>query len=296
MNIDNIDELKERYKNFEEVFKSEKYNEAVKMLDELINDLTERMDVRRAAHFEKNGHISISSSDTDKKEIYISLNHVMEYYLYVFYYKPDADVLCTDIPIGEYLRTYGGLCIKLAKYNAAKEAFIQAIEWNPMDLDAILGLAECYKYLGMNDRYLEQTKNAYRLCCTRATMARYYRNMGYINVSKYNTELARACYIYSNIYYHTENADNELKYLETALNDKTPDYSIKDMQKMFDENGIEPGPDSDTIGIIYRVGELMMHDNEYKLAKDCFSIVYDITGEKKLEALLDELEKVEGGN
>ena len=40
----------------------------------------------------------------------------------------------------------------------------------------------------------------------------------------------------------------------------------------------------------------MMHDNEYKLAKDCFSIVYDITGEKKLEALLDELEKVEGGN
>lgn len=66
-------------------------------------------------------------------------------------------------------------------------------------------------------------------------------------------------------------------------------WNIRSMQKLFDENGIEPGPQSDTIGVVYRVGELMMKDGDNRLAKDCFSIVYDITQEKALEGLLDEL-------
>ena len=66
------------------------------------------------------------------------------------------------------------------------------------------------------------------------------------------------------------------------------------MQEMFAGEGIEPGPASDTIGVIYRVGELMMNDNEYALARDCFSIVYDITREKELEPVLDELQRVLG--
>ena len=34
-----------------------------------------------------------------------------------------------------------------------------------------------------------------------------------------------------------------------------------------------------------------MEDKEYTLARDCFAIVYDITREKELEPVLDELEK-----
>ena len=151
--------------------------------------------------------------------------------------------------------------------------------------------ATVYRNLNMLDRYFIVTKQAYRYCCTRATMARYYRNMGFYYTSKYKPEVARACYIYSNIYYKTENADNELKFLEEALHDKTPDLSIAEMQDIFNQEGIEPGPSSDTIGVIYRVGELMMEDKEYTLARDCFAIVYDITREKELEPVLDELEK-----
>ena len=82
-----------------------------------------------------------------------------------------------------------------------------------------------------------------------------------------------------------------LNILERALNDKTPEYSVKQMQEILDKNEVEPGPDSKTIGIIYRVGELMMNDKDYRLARDCFSIVYDITQETQLKTLLDELDK-----
>ena len=68
------------------------------------------------------------------------------------------------------------------------------------------------------------------------------------------------------------------------------EYTIKQMQEMFDKEHVEPGPDSKTIGIIYRVGELMLQDKEYRLAKDCFMIVYDITNEPQLEGLIAELD------
>ena len=67
--------------------------------------------------------------------------------------------------------------------------------------------------------------------------------------------------------------------------------TTRQMQEILDKNEVEPGPDSKTIGIIYRVGELMMNDKDYRLARDCFSIVYDITQEAQLKTLLDELDK-----
>jgi tetratricopeptide (TPR) repeat protein len=289
MNINHIEDVKGYYEEFKKLYESGENEKAAEMMKELLENLENNINVRKAGSVSKNDVIAIGGDKDSQKDIYISLNHVMEYYIYAYYFKPEVDVKCTELPYNEYYRTYGALCMTLGKYNAAKEAYIHAIEWNPVDLDSILGLAECYKYIGKLERYIAVTVQGYRYCCTRATMARYYRNMGYYHLSKYKTDIARACYIYSNIYYHTDNADSELKYLESALNDKTPKLDIKTMQKIFDENGIEPGPQSDTIGVIYRVGELMMQDNDNKLAKDCFSIVYDITQEKALEALINEL-------
>lgn len=289
MNINHIEDVKGYYEEFKKLYESGENEKAAEMMKELLENLENNINVRKAGSVSKNDVIAIGGDKDSQKDIYISLNHVMEYYIYAYYFKPEVDVKCTELPYNEYYRTYGALCMTLGKYNAAKEAYIHAIEWNTVDLDSILGLAECYKYIGKLERYIAVTVQGYRYCCTRATMARYYRNMGYYHLSKYKTDIARACYIYSNIYYHTDNADSELKYLESALNDKTPKLDIKTMQKIFDENGIEPGPQSDTIGVIYRVGELMMQDNDNKLAKDCFSIVYDITQEKALEALINEL-------
>ena len=288
IDVNNIDELNQFFEEFRHEFENGEEKKAADMLAQLLNDLESQMDVSTAGEVDARGNITSTSGD---KAPAISINHVMEYYIYAYYYKPDWNVNVTNIPIGEYYRTHGDFCIRLGRFKEGAESFKKAICWNPVDLDAILGLGECYRNLNMLDRYFIVTKQAYRYCCTRATMARYYRNMGFYYTSKYKPEVARACYIYSNIYYKTENADNELKFLEEALHDKTPDLSIAEMQDIFNQEGIEPGPSSDTIGVIYRVGELMMEDKEYTLARDCFAIVYDITREKELEPVLDELEK-----
>ena len=314
MNINDIEDVKGYYEEFKKLYESGENEKAAEMMKELLENLENNINVRKAGSVSKNDVIAIGGDKDSQKDIYISLNHVMEYYIYAYYFKPEVDVKCTELPYNEYYRTYGALCMTLGKYNAAKEAYIHAIEWNPVDLDSILGLAECYKYLNMITRYLDMTKQAYRFCCTRATMARFYRNMGFYYLSSYNTDMAEACYTYSNIYYHTDNADSELEYIKNALaaaknnenkdsinkdedvitkeevNENGQKYTIKQMQEMFDKEHVEPGPDSKTIGIIYRVGELMLQDKEYRLAKDCFMIVYDITNEQQLEGLIAELD------
>lgn len=292
----NLDEIKEKFSGFKDLFENDDKQKACDMLKELLDSLENELNIRKAGKILNKSSITLSDKilkdnqeDDRCNDIYISLNHVMEYYIFEYYFKPEDNVCCSEIPFAHYYRTYGDFCMTIGKYHAANKAYSKAIEWNPVDLDAILGLAETYKYLDNMKKYYELTQAAYRYCCTRATMARYYRNMGFFYVSSYKPELARACYIYSNIYYHTDNADNELKYLETALGDKTPDLDIKTMQNMFDEAGIEPGPEKDTVGIIYQVGKIMLSDGDKALAKDCFSIVYDITQEKEIEKLLESL-------
>lgn len=312
MDYNKLNELKKRYGNYEEVFKSGDYDKAADILGNVLDVIEEEYKgVRKAGMIDK--ELVIRKSEGDG-QIWLCTNHIMEYYIYACYFEPEMDVKMPELPIAEYYRTYAELCVKLQKYKRAEDAYKNALCWNPVDLDSYLGLAECYKYLNMITRYLDITKQAYRFCCTRATMARFYRNMGFYYLSSYNTDMAEACYTYSNIYYHTDNADSELEYIKNALaaaknnenkdsinkdedvitkeevNENGQKYTIKQMQEMFDKEHVEPGPDSKTIGIIYRVGELMLQDKEYRHAKDCFMIVYDITNEQQLEGLIAELD------
>jgi tetratricopeptide (TPR) repeat protein len=291
MNIDSLESVQQEFEHFKKEFENGDKEKSAKQLEGLLQALENHVHVKKAGNIDKNNVITVDNKEDDRP-LTISLNHIMEYYIYAYYYKITSSLNCSEIPFVEYYRTYGQLCIELSKFNAAEEAFKNAIQWNPVDLDSMLGLAEVYRYNNKLGKFLDMTKQLYRYCCTRATMARYYRNMGFYYLSKYKPEVARACYLYSNIYYETDNAKNELAYLETALQDKTPELTILQMQEIFKENDIEPGPNPDTIGVIYRVGELMMQDHDYTLAKDCFMVVYDITREEKLEGLLHELEKI----
>lgn len=225
----------------------------------------------------------------NENSIYMSFNHVMELYIYSYYYNPVKEVKFADIPYNQYYRTYGSVLGQLELFTEAEKAYEKAMKWNPVDLDSILSLAEIYKFSNDLDNFLKTSKQVYKYACTRATMARYYRNLAYYYLEQYKPEIARALYVYSNIYFQTENADNELAYIEKALNTATPSYSLAELQKILAENEIEPGPDSTTIGIIYRVGQLMKEDGDNGLAKDCFSIVYDITQDAEVGEMLQRL-------
>lgn len=225
----------------------------------------------------------------DDENVYISLNHVMELYEYSFYFKTEKSIKCTDVMYNQYYRTYGLINLRLGNTKEARDACEKAIEWNPVDLESYLMLAEVYLAEENLEKYREVTQQAYRYCCTRATMARYYRNMGRYFLDKYQPLVARALYVYANIYFESEAADSSLSFIESALKEETPKYTIKELQQILEENDVKLGPDADTIGIIYRVGHLMLESDDFDRAKDCFAIVYDITQDEETGRLLTQL-------
>ena len=225
----------------------------------------------------------------DEDNIYMSFNHIMEMYIYHFYYKPVKEVKSTDIEYNVLYRTYGFILAQLEEYENAIKAHENAMKWNPVDLDSILSLGEVYKHNNDLDNFMKTTKQAYKYCCTRATMARFYRNVAFYYVEKYKPEVARALYAYSNIYYQTENANNELEYIAKSTDCKTPKYDLATLQQILKENDIELGPDSTTIGIIYRLGQLMMEEGNAVKAKDCFLVVFDITQDAEVGELIEKL-------
>lgn len=207
MDIHNLEQIKQEFSGFQQEFETGNKEKALEKLLELLDALEEADTSRRAAQIDKDGNVTLSSEipagkpaaeksaedgTGESQPLYMSLNHVMEYYIFAYYFQPVTEVRCTDIPYGEYYRTYGQLALSMQKYNGAKKAYERAIAWNPVDLDAYLGLAEVYKYQNQREKYLTVTKQAYRYCCTRATMARYYRNMAFYYLSGYEPETARA--------------------------------------------------------------------------------------------------------
>ncbi len=223
--------------------------------------------------------------------VFLSFNHIMEYYLYCYIFKSQKQVLAADIPFHKYYRTKGVILTMMEDYDGAKTALTEALKWNPVDLDTYLSLGETYKHTGELEEFLKITKDCYRYCCTRATMARYYRNMGYYYLQKYEPKLAGALFQYSNIYYPTDSAKEQMKYIEAALNEPIPERNVKELQQLLSGADIPLGPDSDTIGIIYRVGQIMLDENRTKEARDCFSIVYDITQDEEAREVLLRLEQ-----
>ena len=137
MDIKKLADVKDRFADYEKIFNSGNYDKAADILSAILERIEECTDERKAGTMDDT---FVKKSDMDGRPIYISLNHVMEYYVYACYFEPETDVLCTELPVGEYYRTYGSLCLKLSKFRRAEDAFKKAICWNPVDLDSYLGL------------------------------------------------------------------------------------------------------------------------------------------------------------
>ena len=266
-------------------------------------------DLRKACDISLRGEISLPK---EKGRIYIDIAHPSEYYLYGALYNPDQDVYVTSYVLecqGKKMTpalayyNLGQLCLEVLRYKEAVDAYKKAIIWDPVNVDYFFALAEAYKMLGMMERYKNVTDEAYKLCVTRATYARYLRNYGWYCTKAYMPKTARACYRLSNLVFPTANADDGLKFLDEAL-DGLKEYEFKNVTSSkvgnselltdYKENlsleGIKTGIDSKSVELYHAIGGQLLKEGDYPAAVDCFKMVYDVTAEPKILELIEECE------
>lgn len=276
-----IQRLTNAFSQAYEMYKTEKFEEAENSIIDTIKEAEEAY--------------------KDSKQRFYSFGHELEIYYFSYLKNYDKkmktlDFDFTEVDIAQYYRLLGAVYI--ARYQKKKsvtilekacKAYDDALKWNPVDLDAYFQLIEIYKELGRVDSVRKAAQESYLYCCTRATVAHYYRSMGYVYLEKFQPETAVALYQYSNIFYHSESADSELDYLSKALNRKLEQMPVADIQKVLEKNHIPTGPCKETVEITYGVAELAFEKEKYDLAKDCYTMVYDITEDAKVEEKLRQL-------
>lgn len=234
----------------------------------------------------------IEASFSKEKGTLFSFNHILEAYYFRYFKKADIEIHYAPFNIGAFYRFYGYILIRLENYKDAITAYENALDWNPVDLDSLFQLSELYKKTKDLKNTKEITLEAYNYCCSRATMAHFYRNLGFYYLESYQPETATALYIYSTIFAPSESAGRDLEYLEKALKRPTPDLSVAELQEILEKNKIPTGPNPDTVGITFRTGQLELENKHYETARDCFMLVYDLTLDKETRNILDSLSKI----
>lgn len=218
-----------------------------------------------------------------------SFQHILESYFYDYFFKKNGRYSYTEEPIVSLYHLKGSLELKLCHFNKAKIAYEKALAWNPVDLDAMFQLAELYKRQKDPDVCKAYALQSYPFCCTRASMSRYYRNLGFYYLETKQPEIAAALYQYSNIFYSSKQAEGELDYLKKA-GFPVENQPLQKLQSLLAAQDIPLGPNPDTLGIAYRVGCLEKEAGRADTARECLTMVYDLTRDEETLTLLKELD------
>lgn len=211
----------------------------------------------------------------------LSLRHISEVYLYEYYKNPDEYEI-SDTDLARPHIDKANMLLSEQRNNEALQEYLAAVMENPVSFEAVSGIIICCKRLGDIEGAYKYTKEMYNICCTRAELATYYRNMGWYYLEKYDPDLSAALYRFSTFLVESEAAEQEIKYLETALNKPMGRKNSEEIIEILKQNNIPTGPSNITLALLIKAGEEAEDSGNYIQANDCYMMVYDLTQDDEI--------------
>jgi hypothetical protein len=84
-------------------------------------------------------------------------------------------------------------------------------------------------------------------------------------------------------------AAEDIRFLEKAMKHKMILNSTMDLQKLLEKNKIPLGPDPVTLALLVKAGEEAEKKGNQLQALDCYSMVYDLTGDDEICEKIEKL-------
>ncbi len=224
------------------------------------------------------------------KKMRVSLNHISEVFLYEYFVARGAEYEIAGTDEAAAFKEKAHELAANGDMKGSLQEWIKAHFENPVDMEAILYIISCCKQLGDIEGEHSYTTESYNYCCTRAEMAAYYRNLGWYYLEKYNPDLACACYMYSQLFDKTKQAEDEVKFLEKALERKFEEKSAEELQEILAKNEIPTAANPVTLALLYKAGGEAEAAAQYAQALDCYRMVFDLTADEEVGAKIHTLQ------
>ena len=262
----------------------------------------------------------------------VCIYHIAEQFLFEYYCRPGEYRICEEDHAGELLKK-GLAQEKRGGLMGALQSYEKALVFNPVSTQIYFRLISVHFRLGQLEELFSRTKEVYPYLSTKAEMAQYYRWLGYYNLEKYQPELSAALYRYSTLFSKSAQAEEEIRYLEAAMDRKLADDSECELQKKLRKAGIPVTASNVTLALLYRAGQEALQRAEDAAGKqlprhaigaagengtaaqhvndtagkdetatakhwrqqalDCFSMIYDLTEDAQIKEETEALTRMD---
>lgn len=230
----------------------------------------------------------------DEENEYLGFDNRFEEALYRQLNRPDKNVRIVPHEYANTYLVYGNLLSEMKRWKDAKRALLKSNRWNPVKVETLFELGEVYKANQQFKRYLEVNLKALSQAYTASTLARCYRNLGFYYIEKEKYDLATALYCFSVRYDRESNiAPAALQYISHKVGARVTPPSFEQCAKLFEENGIQFGPNELVLSVAVSLGDLARDAQVYEEAGYYYSIAYELTGDPQVKGWIDALPKGE---
>lgn len=222
--------------------------------------------------------------------IKVSLNHISEVFLYEYFVAKGKEYVLSETDLAKAHKETANSYMAEGNFKKAQQEWLAAQTKNPVDMESILEIIYCCKQLGDIDGEYFYTNESYNYSCTRAEMAAFYRNIGWYYLEKYDPDTASACYMYSQLFDKTSQAEDEIKFLEKALNKKFPKKTPEELQKVLKSKGVPTEANPVTLALLFKAGNEAESAGQIGQALDCYRMLYDLTQDVEISEKISTLQ------
>lgn len=220
--------------------------------------------------------------------VYFCPNHMLEVYLYEYYF-PEQEYNILSEPLHRLYYQLAKCYEENSQWEKVKEALIQAKEYNPVDIEILESLVLAYYHLGELDQMFNLFEQWFPFIFTRQDLAVYYSLLGCYYLEKYQPDIAEGLYMYSNMYCENTQAKNDLAFIEKAVGRTKESHTPEELMEFLAKHQIELQPKKETLGIMYHVALLALKEKNMEYAGSLLMALYELTQDQEVYQLIMDL-------
>ena len=229
----------------------------------------------------------------DENQEYVVFAQPIEKAIYSFKFKNDKKTYTPIEPLPDMYYLYGVAKKVQGDNDAAIESLKKAIRWNPVACGIYLELADYIRETGDTEKFMELTEKAYEYAYAPGDLARCYSAFGRFYFERGRMDTAIAC-MQMSFMLVKENPFAKILFNELQENveaDKLKPLKVDEVAETLRRNNLPDMPDKDVVGIAYTYATKYAEAGNPHAAAYYYQIVYSLTRDDKIKALLEEQEK-----
>jgi tetratricopeptide (TPR) repeat protein len=230
----------------------------------------------------------------DGASIYLRFREPIQEIYYRWRFKPAKDLRVHPEVNPEAYLTYAYILVEKKDLNTALRILMQGLGHNPLDTDLLFEMGEIYKYRKDWDGYRKITERCFEYAHTSISLARAYRNLGYMLIEMKDWDGAICCYLMSRHFDPENNVSaGQLYYISQVTGSRIDEtHYHENLENMLESRRIQFGPCEEMVAAAYHMGNLCLGKNQVESALYFFCICLDLTRNEQIAELIAKLKSV----